>query len=425
MAENYTNVYSEFKQNLLQQLEMKRDFIVAHDTLNRPDPLFEIASSDDKLYMKVLREFELIAIQNAEQLILELCYRKNIMCRGQKDADLIVNISGQPKSIEFKTSPHAFNSASLHRYVYQQQHQSIPTCFVFLLWDGIKARESLNRFCGSIAKIDSSVDIDAMIFEEFLEMLFGTEEKEAFLHSMRTFKEEMHQAVGYQITEICSSQNKEKLKHQLLCDLRDCNYYEIKTFHEYSSQKNHATPILADATFAQIVNQYLTNQAYSILVGTKDFAKSFVTSEWLYRKYSSLEGLDNTFIVAGYLKSIEQLLWSIAQIIGQGRHIGSFEISEENYDSIDKTLGSLERFFKDGGNADLFRDNLENQKQHVIYYLQSRIASWRKAHRNVLLHKGQLNDVYKIDIIRKETIYLYMLILGSINLTPGNLADLM
>lgn len=429
--ENNLNVYAEFKHNLLQQLEMKRDFIVANGTLNRPDPLFEIASADDKLYIKILQAFEQIAIQNAEILICELCRRNHIQCTIQQYHDLIVNISGKDKYIEFKSSPCAFNADLLHRYVNRLKNEQLPTCMVFLLKDGIKTRESIQRFYKSINRIDSSVKVEAIIFEDFLEILFGSQEKNDFNESMRTFKEEMHQAIGYQITEICSSQNREKLKQQLLEDLHNFNYHEVKVFYENTpSQSNQTTPLLTDAAFMQIANRYLSTQAYHVLVGTTDFANSFFTSEWLYRKYSSSAGLDNTFIVAGYLKSIEQLLWSIVQIVGQGRHMagrhmGSIEISEENYDSIDNTLGSLERFFKNGSNADLFRDTFENQKQYVINYIQSKIAGWRKAHRNVLLHKGQLNDLYKIEIIRKETIYLYMLILGSINLTPENIENLM
>lgn len=44
------------------------------------------------------------------------------------------------------------------------------------------------------------------------------------------------------------------------------------------------------------------------IVGNSDFAKSFITSEYLYRSISEGLGIDYTAVVVGYLKSVEQLM---------------------------------------------------------------------------------------------------------------------
>ena len=154
-----------------------------------------------------------------------------------------------------------------------------------------------------------------------------------------------------------------------------------------------------------------------------DFAQSLLTSEWLYKKYVMLEQLDNTFIVAGYLKSVEQLLWSIIKLTGRGKFIKDKKIGTAKEDEIDTTLGSLEHFVGDDANSDLFIDAFNNNT-FVIKYIKRQISSWRAKKRNGLFHKSQLKDKAKIDDIRQETIFLYFLILGSLKLTDDQVKKL-
>ena len=56
---------------------------------------------------------------------------------------------------------------------------------------------------------------------------------------------------------------------------------------------------------------YLQNRYENAFVGTSDYAKSFLTSEYLYRYFKGNPMFDYTPIVSGYLKSIEQLLFVI------------------------------------------------------------------------------------------------------------------
>jgi hypothetical protein len=173
-----------------------------------------------------------------------------------------------------------------------------------------------------------------------------------------------------------------------------------------------------------IKNAFINNQRYKLLLGNSDFAESYLTSEWLYKKYFALDELDNTFIVAGFLKSIEQLLWDIIYLIGQGREIKHVVISEENQEVIDKTLGSLQYFLSDWSNDDLFQNSFGTGKHYVMGYLKRQISDWRKQYRNGYFHKHNLTDQAKIEAIREETYFLYLLILGTIQLTPAQLAVL-
>ena len=96
------------------------------------------------------------------------------------------------------------------------------------------------------------------------------------------------------------------------------------------------------------------------MVGTADFAVSFISSEWNYQAYQLTENLDMTGIVAGYLKSIEQLLYCIFGIledkgISIKSHDGSIvDFSVEHESQIDSTLGTLETAIKHNGHIPLF-----------------------------------------------------------------------
>lgn len=414
----YILIYTNFKKGLLQQLETVRDLTIARSILNRPEPLFEISTADDKMYIRILQAFEVVAIQKVEELIQNLCNIHGIANSVHTKYGLCVNVSGERKFIEIKSSPLSLNSDSIHKLVYQQKERKDSVCVVFLIKDEVKARTQLRRFCDRIHRIDNTVKIEAVIFEDFLESLFGEKERNSFFLAMRTFKEEMHQAIGYQITEICSPRNREKLKTDLLDELREFNYCAVRDeLYERDQNPEHNKGKLEHKTFKKILNNYLSQGLYSMMVGSKEYANSFLTSEWLLKKYCTLDELDNTFIVAGYLKSIEQLLWEIIRIVGKGRLLRDKVISEENNDCIDTTLGSLEYFLSDNGNSDLFRDVFGVSKHYVIKYLRTQLRKWRITYRNGYFHKDQLKDRDRIETIRREAIYLYMLILGSLDLS--------
>lgn len=88
------------------------------------------------------------------------------------------------------------------------------------------------------------------------------------------------------------------------------------------------------------------------MVGEANFAISFITSELNYQIYQMTENLDLTSVVTGYLKSIEQLIWTIIGLQDQkifkirSKPRGFVEFSLENESIIDNTLGSLEEVIK-------------------------------------------------------------------------------
>ena len=413
-------IYAEFMKRLLDELERERDMTIVRERINAPEALFDIKSTNDKLYIKILRNFEMTILRNVDRLIVNLCKAHNTNISIENLFDMTININGRSTALDFKTSPSGFDSGKLKAYLNRQEETGQPLLIVFLLKDSVAAQESLRNFTLRAQKFNPRVNIEVLLFEELIEMLFGYEEKLKFLNSMNGFREEMHEVIGYQITEICSSKNRLILRENLLSELESFDYSAVK-----DEKSLCAGAELDDNSFREILNSFRDKKLYKLLVGNGDFAESFITSEWLYKKYFTLKDLDNTFIVSGYLKSIEQLLWDVIRLLGNGRKLKNKIIAEENYDSLNKALGSLEQFFAEPENLDLFRDVFGDNKEFVVIYLKSQISDWRRKYRNGYLHKEKLNDKNTIESVRKETIYLYMLILGSIELSEEHAVSLM
>ena len=71
----------------------------------------------------------------------------------------------------------------------------------------------------------------------------------------------------------------------------------------------------------KLADVFLANGFENVFVGTSDFAKSYLTSEYLRRFFKDNPMFDYTPIVSGYLKSIEQLLHTICESYYKGKGI--------------------------------------------------------------------------------------------------------
>lgn len=414
-------MYRKFKQQLLNEMEMRRDMIVLKTSEPSLEPIFEVSSTDDKLYRRILSEFDIIAVRHVENLIYNLClkYKINAEMNGSNKSifDLKMSINGEDCFIDFKSSPKSFNSLKFNAFIDYVQSCQHPVYLVYLLKDSIHSRNEITKQKLQMYEKKKLHNLKIILFEDFLLEQFGSNELNLFKKEMMTYKDEMHQVVGYQITEIFNSHNLALLKTEVEQDILNFEYNRLKSdkYMEIRSI-NGKHKDLYDMNFETIKSFFLKQKRYMLLFGNSDFAKSFLTSEWLKKRYFSLSEMDNTFIVAGYLKSIEQLLWKIICIVGRGRKIKEVTIEESNYEDIDTTLGSLQHFITNYDNDDLFEIAFGSSNHYVMKYLQNQLSLWRRKYRNGYFHKHNLENKKQVDAIRDETYFLYLLILGSISL---------
>lgn len=166
-----------------------------------------------------------------------------------------------------------------------------------------------------------------------------------------------------------------------------------------------------------ILDVYLEQKLYRALTGTAEYAASFMTAEYLYWQYSEDEIFDYTVIVAGYLKSIEQLMHKLASY-----HIGkTCTIKKRNCKAKSKEL--TKQFLKEGTagvycelfnqNRFMFRDSIDDDSQQTILDC---IDRYIQDCRNDSFHKNNHYDWSYVERVRFNTFFLYMVLLGGLSI---------
>lgn len=149
------------------------------------------------------------------------------------------------------------------------------------------------------------------------------------------------------------------------------------------------------------LSEYFLEKKYeNAFVGRTAYAKSYMTSEYLYRYFKDNPMFDYTPIVSGYIKSIEQLLDAICR-----KYI---DTHNENSNNPLNTLGDYTNFIRTHA---IERYEVRQAKWTII----SCLNSYRLESRNHLFHKDYFNDWQQVKQIRQNTIFLYFAILGVVD----------
>lgn len=241
----------------------------------------------------------------------------------------------------------------------------------------------------------------------FFEENFGEKEYTSFLEYSNDFHAKCNRIISYK-TVIAPTQRTLAAFKQKKCQmLRDKDYLEI-------SSKGQSGE-LSKEDFEKVKESFLRNKMYTAMVSSNDFADSFVSAEWAYDVYShSMGELELTGIIAGYLKSIEQLMYTIARFHrDQGIKIkttaGFQPYTKDNEQIIDSTLWSLTDFITSPKGKLALSASIRG-------CIHKAVNLWRQYQRNGYFHKDNLYLIdNKIDDVRELTIYLYFLILGGIS----------
>lgn len=164
---------------------------------------------------------------------------------------------------------------------------------------------------------------------------------------------------------------------------------------------------------------------YKALVGRSDFAKSFLTSEYLYSQFNKNDRFDYTSIVSGYLKSVEQLLFSVALLVKDRRDkdgrlyklggerkkvtVTSDHISQNK---ISATMGNVIYFFEN----EYPELVLIPDEKHVKTFFKC-LHLYLDECRNESFHKHNNYNWKRVEKIRNNTFLMYILILVGLQLS--------
>ena len=171
---------------------------------------------------------------------------------------------------------------------------------------------------------------------------------------------------------------------------------------------------------------YRDKKLYRAMIGRSNFARCLITSEYLFRNYGKSDQFDFTAIVSGYVKSIEQLMFTIAlfyidkqkpdgtyyQIApSQGNKKNTIDFTSQKLkdDEMDTTLGALCFFFKNNRKVIAFEGPYKETLINCLFCYADEC-------RNDSFHKHNIDEWDRVEIIRSNTFFLYMMLLGCCRL---------
>lgn len=249
-----------------------------------------------------------------------------------------------------------------------------------------------------------------MTLKEFWVEHFGEEEYDALVDSINYFNSESQAIIGFSTVVLPTDDAIERFRERTGKMLQDRTYSSL---------------IPSDVYYSQVCimeQNYLTQGRWRAMIGSKNFAISFITSEWYFQMHQLTECFDLTWVAAGYLKSVEQLLYAVIELSeGTGITIRStnhriIKFSKENESQIDSTLGSLK--------AVLEHNCLQEVNKYARKHIVDTIEDWRNKKRNGYFHRDVLQSIDRLKEIRETALQLYFLILGSFTITDDQFGEL-
>lgn len=265
-------------------------------------------------------------------------------------------------------------------------------------------------------------------FKQFIEGFFGAEEYSSFKSYASQFAVKAKDYLGFSLIRT--------LKRNAIPVFKRSVFKKLETV---SAEEIGASGNIENTQREIIEESFITKRNFEVLLGHSDFAKSFITAEWLYSSLSTAGNIDFTAVAMGYFKSIEQLLFQFLKLHthekdGHGRKIfvgkGKMYADINGYalltDSLvndeekvkDITLGALTGFFgyydpRTGyyhkRNQDLLDPRIDENTYEYIIRSFCEISGLR----NGYFHKENLEDWDKVTIAMNSALLVYYLLLGA------------
>lgn len=304
-------------------------------------------------------------------------------------------------------------------------------------------------------ELQSVLKIEEITIRDLFEEYFSENEYDYCISNICNAVEKANEYIGFQTIPRLSFRNSTEFKIDILDDLR--NYSIANKSYEIINPDDNKTKCfyhlehvtLSEKDIATIDNTFKTKGLYKALVGNEEFAKCFVTAEYLFSVFSDKDSFEYTSIVCGYLKAVEQLLYKLLKINIQFFSDEEMKIRNgKTYHKVPKT--KLPRYVTDHWeDRDCFMTtaNSANEKYFditmdaLIYFLFDNEVFWSKLDmdkrtltefllcyktecRNEHFHKDNIDDFIQVKKIRNNTLYIIALILGACRFTDDIQKDL-
>ena len=274
-------------------------------------------------------------------------------------------------------------------------------------------------------------------FKQFIEAFFGKEEYAEFRRFANLFSEKVKEYFGFALVRTLKPNAIHNFKKIVRDDLKMINPSEIG-----------ASTGICESQRKIIEKHFYEDKNYEILLGSSDFAQSYMTAEWLYTSLKDAGNIDLTAIAMGYFKAIEQLLFAFLKnhtremdgftrvvYVGKDKTYADQRGNAQLTDSLvtdpekskDLSLGSLTGFF---GYHDIRKNQYYKRNQDLLvpgitdatYEFIIDVLGKIVGLRNGYFHKDNLkgdnpDDRKKTEEARKSARLVFYILLGAFTIT--------
>ena len=261
--------------------------------------------------------------------------------------------------------------------------------------------------------------VEQIVVKQFFEML-GRDDYDDFKECVGQYNYNAEQKLGITVSAIPTKKAVEK--HRAMIQKELLSYF----------YKKELQTIFDEKEIMNMKERFEKN--YVVLISNANFSKSLISSEWYYTLQVKTDaGIEQTAIVAGYLKSIEQLLFSILLVLSENENNKfMFYANQEgrektgqkklplNYANQKLVLTMAKNILKVIEGNKKFVLHRTEMTDRVIGYLEQYVEKTRNAY----MHKDNLYDWSDIRIIRTKTYAAYFMILGTFFIDVEKLLDI-
>ena len=293
--------------------------------------------------------------------------------------------------------------------------------------------------------------IHKISLKDFFCQFFTEDEYSVYLSKASEVVKEAYQYVGKQTITNLTFQSLPYFLQTILHEISSFPY-AAKSYVPNSALKEPALSwydngILSNCDQETIRLNFHNLKRYYSLTGNKDFAKSFITSEYLYQTLKDNSRFDFTAIVTGYFKSIEQLLYLLLEIVENDGHLVDVWIqSKKPFCKVPKNRKAEFRLNPNDQSRTQVKVNSSNQKYYdtsfaaLVYMLHDYSSCWAVSPhakdvisallltysdecRNEHFHKDNIYDIKEVEIIRDKTYLLIYYVLGGYDFSKSGQSE--
>jgi len=381
------------------------DFSMAHE-VSAMEPLFCISNKQFPLMKNVAHFSNYQVLNGCRQLCIDMCKQVELSIKEtpeSEDVDFILEVEDKLKGVLISFTSNYMSN------VHDEMMHNIEQLIVVVLQDSMDEQPQFYKPNSNKYRNYKYKDsIKQITMRQFFEML-GRDDYEDFKECVGRYNYEAEQKLGITVSAIPTKKAVEKHREKIRKEL-------LGYFYE-----NELQTIFEENEILDMRKWFEKN--YEILISNADFARSLISSEWYYDlQVMTDEGIEQTAIVVGYLKSLEQLLCSVLLVLSEDENnefmfFANKEGKEKtgqdrlplNYDNQKLVLTMAKNILKaiKGNRKSVLRKT--KMTDRVIEYLELYVEKTR----NGYMHKDNLYEWNDIQNIRTKTYAVYFMVLGT------------